>query len=403
MTTLSLPFRRTRSVAEDHLRANRFEEAERAFTDEAAARPGDARPLANSGHLALMRNDLVLAEQRLSAAVGRSRRCREANTLLAEVSYRRDDFATAATYQEAADNHPVAAKLRSFAGRRPYDIEGPEFVRLPFVRTDPLPILTARLNGGAEARFLLDTGGAELILDEPFARATGIPTFGGQRSYFGGGRSATVVQGAAESLTLGDLTIRNLPVHVMNIGSIGPMLGEPGLAGIVGTCLLYRFLATIDYPGEALVLRRKVSLGAPFADASDVPFMMADDHFMLTEGCLNDGPIDLFFVDSGLAGGAFACPSSTLKAAGIVRGSTGVAEGKGGGGAMKVWQFDVAALSLGGARREGLHGIAGAFPPQLEYEYGFRIGGLVSHGFLSAYAVTFDFERMILRLEPAAS
>jgi hypothetical protein len=79
-----------------------------------------------------MRNDLVLAEQRLSAAVGRSRRCREANTLLAEVSYRRDDFATAATYQEAADNHPVAAKLRSFAGRRPYDIEGPEFVRLPF-------------------------------------------------------------------------------------------------------------------------------------------------------------------------------------------------------------------------------------------------------------------------------
>ena len=402
MATIQLPFRRARSVAEDDLRANRFEEAERAFADEVAAHPRDARPLANSGHLALMRNDLALAEQRLSAAVARNRKCREASTLLAEVSYRRDDFATAATHQEAAGNRHVAAKLRSFAGRRPYAIEGPEVVRLPFVRTDPLPILTARVNGGAEARFLLDTGGAELILDAHFARAAGIPTFGGQRSYFGGGKSATVVQGSAESLTLGDLTIRNVPVHVMSIGPIGPMLGEPGLAGIVGTCLLYRFLATIDYPGEALVLRRKARLDPPSAGAFDVPFLLADDHFMLAEGNLNDGPGKLFFVDSGLGGGAFTCPASTLKEAGIVRGSTGVAEGKGGGGAMKVWSFDVTSLSLGGARRESLQGIAGAFPPQLEYEYGFRIGGLVSHGFLQAYAVTFDFERMTIRLEPGA-
>jgi hypothetical protein len=212
-----------------------------------------------------------------------------------------------------------------------------------------------------------------------------------------------VVQGAAESLALGDLTIRNLPVHVMNLGSIGPMLGEPGLAGIIGTCLLYRFVATIDYPGEALVLRRKARLGLPSAGAIEVPFLMADDHFMLAEGRLNDGPRELFFVDSGLGGGAFTCPASTLKTAGIVRGSTGVAEGKGGGGAMEVWPFDVASLSLGGARRDGLQGIAGAFPPQLEWEFGFRIGGLVSDGFLRAYAVTFDFEGMTIRLEPAAS
>ena len=402
MAGIQLPFRRTRSVGEEHLRANRFEDAERACADEAAARPGDARPLVMSGHLALMRNDLALAQDRLLAAVARDRRSRETIALLAEVRYRRDDFATAATHQEAAGNRPVAAKLRSFAGRRPYAIEGPEVVRLPFVRTDPLPILTARVNGGAEASYLLDTGGAELILDAPFARAAGVPTFGGQRGYFGGGRAAWVVHGAADSLALGDLTIRNLPVQVMNLGSIGPMLGEPGLAGIVGTCLLYRFLATIDYPGEALVLRRKARLGAPTAGAIEVPFLMADDHFMLAEGRLNDGPPMRFFVDSGLGGGAFTCPASTLREAGIVRGSTGVGEGQGGGGAVKVWPFDVAALSLGEARREKLQGIAGPFPPQLEREFGFRIGGLISHGFLRAYAVTFDFERMTIRLEPGA-
>ena len=174
------------------------------------------------------------------------------------------------------------------------------------------------------------------------------------------------------------------------------------LAGIVGTCLLYRFLATIDYPGEALVLRRKARMGPPPAGAVDVPFLMADDHFMLAQGRLNDGLPSLYFVDSGLAGGAFTCPASTLKEAGIVRGSTGVGEGQGGGGAMKVWPFDVAALSLGDARREKLQGIAGPFPPQLEREFGFRIAGLVSHGFLRAYAVTFDFDRMTIRLDPGA-
>ena len=60
-----------------------------------------------------------------------------------------------------------------------------------------------------------------------------------------------------------------------------------------------------------------------------------------------------------------------------------------------------AALSLGEARREGLVGVAGVFPPQLERAYGFRIGGLVSHGFLRDYAVTFDFERMVIVLDPA--
>ena len=166
--------------------------------------------------------------------------------------------------------------------------------------------------------------------------------------------------------------------------------------------MLYRFRATLDYPGNALVLRRKGEPAAPSADAIEVPVLMADDHFLLADGSLNDGPAMLCFVDSGLAGGAFACPRSTLAAHRITRGSA-VVEGRGGGGVMSVWPFDVAALSLAAARREGLVGVAGVFPPQLERAYGFRIGGLVSHGFLRDYAVTFDFERMVIVLEPATA
>jgi predicted aspartyl protease len=400
-TPFHLPTHRGRSIGEDLLRANRLTEAEGAFGEEATVRPHDPRPLVASGHLALMRNDLALADERLSAAVARDRKCREANELLAEVSYRRDDFAVAATLYAAAGNRPVAAKLRSFAGRLPYDIEGPDTVRLPFARLDPLPILRARVNSGPEVDLLLDTGGAELILDESFARSGGIPVFGGERSVFGGGKTATLTHAAVGSLALGDLTIRNLPAHVIDLEQIGSMLGVATLSGIVGTSLLYRFLATIDYPAEALVLRPRGASSPASAAIIDVPMLMADDHFLLAEGRLNDGPPTMLFVDSGLAGGAFACPASTLKEAGIERGSTQIVKGRGGGGEMTAWPFDVSALSLGQARREGLQGIAGAFPPQLEWAYGFRIGGLVSHGFLRAYAVTFDFDRMIIRLDPS--
>jgi predicted aspartyl protease len=397
---LHVPFRRARSRGEELLRANLLAEAEDAFILEAAARPRDARPLVASGHLALMRNDLPLAEERLSEGVARDRRNSHANELLAEVSYRRSDFAAAASYQVAAGNGAVADKLRFFGGRPPYAIDGPDCVRLPFVRTDPLPILTGRVNGGPAASFLLDTGGAELILEADFAGRAGIPTFGRQRSYFGGGKTARIRHGAADSLALGDMTVSDLPVHVLDLPGVGVSIGVPELAGIIGTSLLYRFLATIDYPAEALVLRRRGAPAAPATGAIEVPLFMADDHFLLAEGRLNDGPPTLLLVDSGLAGGAFACPASTLKAAGIERGSTQIVKGRGGGGAMNAWPFEVDALSLGEARREHLQGIAGVFPPQLEWAYGFRIGGLISHGFLQAYAVTLDFDRMVIGLEP---
>ncbi len=395
-----LRFPHRRSAAEDLLHSNRFEEAERAFVEEAKAHPNKARPLVHLGHLALMRNDLDLAQERLSAAVARRSRYREAHQLAAEVSYRRGDFAKAAESQKAAGSRAAAAKLRSFAGRQPYEIEAPETVRVPFTESDPLPIIKGRINDGDEYEFLLDTGGAELILDTAYGKQAGIPYFGGERGVFGGGKTTTVRHGAAGSLTIGEATIRNLPIQMLDLQAIGASLGRPNLIGIVGTCVLYRFLATIDYPGESLILRRKGTKTAVPADRVDVPFQMADDHFMLAEGTFNGGPPLLFFVDSGLGGGAFTCPASTLKAAGIKRGSTEVAEGEGGGGTMSVWPFDVHSLSLGEARQQGLQGIGGPFPQQLEYAYGFRIGGLISHGFLSEYAVTFDYDQMTIRLDP---
>jgi hypothetical protein len=399
---IDIHFRPAPSPAEKLLRANRVAEAEEAFAAEAAAQPRNPFPALALGHIALMHDDLERAAGFLTDAVTRDPRCRDAHELLAETHYRRDDFQAAAPHEEAAGNGAVAAKLRSFAGRRPYTLEGPDVVRLPFVRSEPLPILVARVNGGPEARFLLDTGGGEVILDRAFAQSIGVPLFGGKRQGFAGGKLAGVGQGAIESIALGELTVRDVPVNIVDVAALGASIGEPALAGIIGTVLLYRFLATIDYPAGALVLRRKGTTGPKAAPgAVEIPLLLADDHYVLAEATLNDATPLLCFLDTGLAGGAFTCPESTVKEAGIVFGNKPRDTGLGGGGKISFKLFDVASLAVGKARRENLQGFLGPFPPALEHEYGVRIGGLVSHGYLCAYAVTFDFARMILRLEPA--
>ncbi len=41
----------------------------------------------------------------------------------------------------------------------------------------------------------------------------------------------------------------------------------------------------------------------------------------------------------------------------------------------------------------------GALPPGSEDRFGFRTGGIISHGFFRPFAVTFDFQTMTLYLQ----
>jgi hypothetical protein len=125
-----------------------------------------------------------------------------------------------------------------------------------------------------------------------------------------------------------------------------------------------------------------------------VPFWMSGSHFMVAWGRIDHSPPLLWFVDSGLAGAGFTCPASTLREAGIDLSSAPSFEGQGGGGRVSVKPFHVESLSLGPLNRTGIAAFFGPFPESLEYGQGYRIAGLVSHGFLRAYRITLDFVRM---------
>jgi tetratricopeptide (TPR) repeat protein len=310
-----------------------FAQAGEQYARIAADRPHDYSAILQLGRIALLSNRLDDAESWLKKAIGLRGGEADPKIMLAEVYYRRDDFEKAAASLNGIDvstdplivsQYPTlnVAKLRSFKGQMPYQVLGDgQMTRLKFLRTDPLPLVSVRVNGGAEVTFFIDTGGSEVALETEFARELGVPQFGAVQGTFSGGQHAEVQQGRIESLTIGDWTVRNLSAAMLPLRQLSESLGARRIDGIIGTTLFYHFLATIDYPKGELVLRRKdaASLEQFLASAGKsiaVPFWIASDHFMVGWGRVETLPPTLLFIDTGLASAGVKLAESVIKEAG---------------------------------------------------------------------------------------
>lgn len=352
------------------------------------------------GRIALFGNRFSQAEVKLKKALADSTTHAEASVLLAETYYRQDRFTEAAPLFAKAGQGAKADKLQAFKGRTPYMIEGAATkTELPFIQTDPLPLIMLSING-QEVMFLIDTGGWELGIDEELAQELGIQFLGEQTATFAGGKTATTYQGILDSVKAGSFTIRNVPINISQAPKRAAQMFQQPIRGVVGTCFLYHFNFTLDYPGGKLVLARRTPEKAGTTRLSGgLPFWMAGDHIMIAWGTVNKGLPQLFFIDTGLAGGGFTATEATIKAAGIELGEA--KEGMGGGGAVQVRPFTVERLTLGSIEEREVRGLFGALPPGFENRFGFLIGGIISHGFFRPYRLTFNFDSMQIILEKA--
>ena len=385
----------------------KFAEAGELCASMAAQNPKNFAAIFGVGRVALPSNRLDDAQKWLERAVALKPDDADAKVMLAEAFYRRDDFQAAAASLRGVDasgnkllisQYPTLnlAKLESFKGQTPYEVRGAgEETRIKFLKIDPLPLLNVRINGGDEVTFFIDTGGSEVALDRDFARELGVPQFGAVRGTFSGGEHADVQNARIESLTAGDWTIKNLPIAALALRQLSASFGVKRIDGIIGTNLLYHFLATIDYPRGELVLRRKSAKSLEqFAAASSgniaVPFWIAGDHFMVGWGQVERMPPTLLFVDSGLAGAGVKLAEPIIKEAGIKLEEDKAYEGAGGAGKLKIVPYVVHRLSFGPMQEDNVPGLYdGPFP--WENLFGFQLAGMVGHDFLKRYAVTFDF------------
>jgi CubicO group peptidase (beta-lactamase class C family) len=391
------------AAADSLFRLGRFEEATVAARDAAAA---DAHSYAATlllGKLLLYANDLGEAERWLEAAHEARPLGRGATAALAEARYRGGDLVGAAALVRALGKTAVADKLASFAGAQPYDMRWiASRADVPFVQTDPLPLLEIRLNGGAPRYFLLDTGGPELIVDAALADSLHLARFGADTGTFAGGRREATAQSRVDSIQLGAVMVRNVPAVLLPTRRYAAAAGGRQVDGIVGTVLLSHFLATINYPRNRLTLRPRRGAEPLPSDvttgAVSVPFWLAGDHLMLAEGRINDAPRHLLLIDTGLAGLGFTAPLAPLVEARVPLPDS-VARSDGG---IRMTPFTLDSLSLGPVTEPDVRGIAGPFPPSLEWGQQFHIAGIVSHTFFRPYAVTFDFDGMRVYLTPSS-
>jgi Aspartyl protease/Tetratricopeptide repeat len=413
---ISAPKQSEKDSADRLFQSGQFAEAGKLYSKIVAQNPRDHAAILQLGRIALLSNRLDEAQKWLEKALVLQPGDTDAKVMLAEVFYRRDDFQKAAASLKGVDvssnkliieQYPTlnVAKLESFKGQTPYELQGSgESTRVKFVKTDPLPVLNVRVNGGDEVTFFIDTGGSEVALDTDFAKELGVPQFGAVQGTFSGGQHAEVQEGRIESLTVGDWTIKNLPVGMLPLRQLSEGLGVKQIDGIIGTTLFYHFLATMDYPRGELVLRRKTAKNLKQFKATlsgkraVVPIWMASDHFMVGWGRVETLPPSLLFVDTGLVGAGVKLAESVIREAGIKLEEDKATEGAGGGGTLKIIPYTVRHLSFGSVKKENVPGIYdGPFP--WENTFGFHLAGMVGHDFFKPYAVTFDFQNMHIFLQ----
>jgi predicted aspartyl protease len=395
--------------------AGKFSEAGKIYSQIAAQNSKDYSATLQLGRIALLSNRLDDAQKWLEKATALQHGNTDAKVMLAETFYRRDDFPKAAAALDGVDvssnklvreQYPTlnVAMLESFKDQTPYELHANgASTRVKFVKTDPLPLVDVRVNGGTEVTFFIDTGGSEVTLDTAFAKELGVRQFGAVPGTFSGGQHAEVQLGRIESLTLGDWTIKNLPTAMLPLRQLSQGFGVKQIDGIIGTTLFYHFLATMDYSHGELVLRRKTtenlkeftkSLGKRVV----VPISMASDHFMVGWGRVETLPPTLLFVDTGLTGAGVKLAESVITRAGIKLEENKASEGAGGGGKLKIVPYTVHQLSFGDIKEENVAGIYdGPFP--WENMFGFHLAGMLGHEFFKRYAITFDFQNMQIFLQ----
>jgi tetratricopeptide (TPR) repeat protein len=175
----------------------KFIEAGELYSQIAGQNPNDYSATLQLGRIALLSNRLDDAQKWLEKAITLRPKDTDPKVMLAEAFYRRDDFQKAAASLSGVDvgsnkllisQYPALniAKLESFKGQTPYELHGNGMsTRLKFLKTDPLPIVSVRINGGDEVTFFIDTRGVRGRARHRLRQGAWRPTIrGGTRHLF---------------------------------------------------------------------------------------------------------------------------------------------------------------------------------------------------------------------------
>ena len=134
-------------------------------------------------------------------------------------------------------------------------------INIPFEYVGNQILIGARINGGPEQKFVVDTGASQTVIDKTLAQTIGpqnLSTF----TVTAGSKAVPLGYLSIQKIQIGDLTMENIPALVADLASFKATLGQRP-AGLIGTSFLKRFAVTIDYRDRKIVLNDPLKLQVP--------------------------------------------------------------------------------------------------------------------------------------------
>ena len=398
-------------AAKQHFLAGRFKEAAAIYQQPGSNLPERLDIRARLGYLALLANELDTAVEHLSQAINQGHRSRRTLSHLADAYYRMGRLGSAAYCYQRLDREGLAGTLAVMQDLDIYQLARADLsVDIPWLAAAPLPVIEVQING-RKANMVLDTGAGDTVIDTRLALDAGIRLGGKEHREFAGGMPAEVTYGHLEQLLMNGLEIRDIPVQVIDIPqSLADWFPDLPIHGILGTGLFANFTTTLDYHNQILRLagpgtsveaqRENHTSEQPAGVQTGAPLWLAENQLLLTCADLPMLKQGLWFLDSGMTGGAFAVPGTSVETLGLSLDESDALVGTGGGGTLHGHKLYAQWLRLDQLRRDNPSGVTlDTFP--LEHSYGFAIQGLIGHDLLHDAVLTLDFPAMQLYLAPA--
>ena len=300
------------------LYAGRIREAETIFEKAHALSPDNPEAHLGLGRIARIRNDAAGAAAHLRRAVPSPAFYGEALRFLWRTAWESgsfddlDEVRKAVEERYARESRPLPswltnglAQVKGLAGKRLFDMTGTfERVRVPLTTSEAQPrirMIALKLNGKGEYPFDIDSASADFLTLSPLlAEELGLALTGSSTASGVGTAAAAVRFSMLDTVELGPVAFRNVPVMVSDIH---PFRGLK--KGLLGTGLLKRFNVSIDVEAEAMdiyPLDRPELLAARVdrkAVAADVPLYIYDA--TTVEAVMAGAPPALYILDSAAA------------------------------------------------------------------------------------------------------
>ncbi|MGI8604120.1 MAG: aspartyl protease family protein [Verrucomicrobiales bacterium] len=267
-------------------------------------------------------------------------------------------------------------------------------VAVPLMRDTrhSVPVVLASVNGGPAFPLVLDTGGNHTMISARRANASSIGTIFGTghiTTAFGNRERSQLA--VAKQLQLGRLSLHGVPLLIHHFQSTGPLEGLGADLNVLGTPAMSAFsYITFDYQAQRVTFAFQGRFRPLRSDALRLPMQVEPDGHLSVKISLAKRPLRAI-VDTGYDGVLLLSPGRVQKLGFGTAARKGMSVRAIGPGASTEGQvFLLPGMELGGR----------FFPHVEAWTGGIEDSVLIGSGLLRFFRATFDFQRMVLWLEP---